>query len=307
MKKLLLIAIILWWKGSGAQDTCLPAYGLSVQKLEVAPGVRMAYVEIGKGETILFVHGLGGNLSHWLKQVASLSNTHRCIAVDLPGYGWSDKVFTTNKSQLAFYAEVLSSFIDRKGLKKVVLAGHSMGGQVAVITALRYPRKIKKLVLVAPAGLETFTKAESAMMIASTPPEVFAMQDEAAIRSSFSRNFHRQPIDAETLIQERIRLRSCPDFTSYAGAVSAGIKGMLQHPVKEDLLKIKQPVLFLFGEADALIPNQVFHPSLTKETLRQEAQTLLPQAKLVVIKEAGHLVQFEKSEETTNAIKDFLQ
>jgi pimeloyl-ACP methyl ester carboxylesterase len=307
MKKLLFIAMLLLWKYSDAQDSCKPTYNMPVQKLQVADGLQMAYVEKGKGETIVFVHGLGGNLSHWLKQVDALSKNYHCIAVDLPGYGYSDKSFSTDKDHLAFYADVLSAFIEKKGLEKVVLAGHSMGGQIAIITAINHPEKISKLVLAAPAGLETFSEAETKMITAATPPALFEKQEEPVIRYSFKQNFHEQPQDAEALIQDRIRFKTCADFKLYTDAVSGGIKAMLAHPVKADLPKIKQPVLIIFGGEDALIPNKLLHPTLVREEMLKETLTLMPKAILITIPSAGHLVQFEKSEETINAIKYFLR
>lgn len=307
MKKLLFIAMLLLWKHSDAQDSCKPKYDLPVQKLQVMENLSVAYVEKGAGETILFVHGLGGNLSHWLKVVDALSKTYHCIAVDLPGYGYSNKSFTTDKDQLTFYADVLASFIEKKGLKNVVLAGHSMGGQIAIITAINHSEKVSKLILVAPAGLETFTEAEGKTMITYTPASVFEKQEEPAIRYSFKQNFYEQPKDAEALIQDRLRFKACTDFTQYAEAVSAGIKGMLAHPVKADLNKINQPVLIIFGKEDALIPNKILHPSLAREEMLKEILMLMPGAKLVNIPAAGHMVQFEKWEETTNAIKYFLK
>ncbi len=307
MKKLLCIAMLLLWKGSDAQDTCKPRYDLPVQKLQVMENLSIAYVEKGAGETTLFVHGLGGNLSHWMKVVDALSKNYRCIAVDLPGYGWSDKTYTTDKDLLTFYANVLSSFIEKKGLKKVILAGHSMGGQIAMITAINHPEKVSKLILVAPAGLETFTEAEGKTLITYTPASIFEKQEEPAIRYSFKQNFYEQPKDAEALIQDRIRFKTCADFKQYTEAVSSGIKGMLAHPVKGDLSKIKQPVLIIFGGEDALIPNKILHPSLVRDDMMNEALTVMPAAKLVLVPSAGHLVQFEKSEETTNAIKTFLK
>jgi pimeloyl-ACP methyl ester carboxylesterase len=278
-----------------------------VQKLQVMENLSMAYVEKGTGETILFVHGLGGNLSHWTKVVDDLAKTYRCIAVDLPGYGWSDKTYTTDKDQLTFYADVLASFIEKKGLKKVVLAGHSMAGQIAIITALNHADKISKLILVAPAGLETFTEAEGKTLITYTPPSVFEKQEEPAIRFSFKQNFYEQPADAEALIQDRIRFKSCADFKQYTEAVSAGVKGMLAHPVKADLGKIKQPVLIVFGKEDALIPNKILHPTLVRDDMIKEMMTLMPKAVVITIPAAGHLVQYEKSKETVTAIKAFLK
>jgi pimeloyl-ACP methyl ester carboxylesterase len=307
MKKLLYIAMLFLWKFSASQDSCKPAYGMPVQKLQVAEQLSIAYVEKGKGQPILFIHGLGGNLSHWLKQVNSLSSTYHCIAIDLPGYGYSDKEITTEKNQLDFYADVLHSFIEKKGLKKVTLAGHSMGGQIALITALQQPQNISRLVLVAPAGLETFSANEAQLMMNATPASFFEKQEEPAIRYSFKQNFFEQPTDAEALIQDRIRMIRCPDFKRYTEAVSAGIKGMLQHPVKDDLGKLKLPVLIIFGKEDALIPNKLLHASLNRDEMLKETLLRMPQARLVMIPSAGHLVHFEKSQETTDAITSFLK
>jgi len=175
----------------------LPRYNLPAKHLLVAEKIKMAYIEKGKGTTIFFIHGLGGNLSHWKKNFSALSTNFHCIAVDLPGYGHSDKSFTTNKDQLQFYTDALLTFVRKKSLKKLVLAGHSMGGQMATIMAMQNPQLISKLILLAPAGLETFTDAEAKIMTNVTPASVFEKQSEAVIRNSYKQNFYQQPADAE--------------------------------------------------------------------------------------------------------------
>src|SRR5215203_239973 len=307
MRKLWFILILLQCKHSFSQDSCKPKYELPVQKQQVS-GLNMAYVETGKGQSIVFIHGLGGNLSHWIKAVKNLAATYKCIAVDLPGYGYSDKKFSTNeKDQLQFYSDMLTQFIQKKKLKKVVVAGHSMGGQIAIILAIQHPELISKIVLVSPAGLESFTSNEAQVMIGATPASYFEKQDESTIRVSFKQNFYELPKDAENLIQDRLRLKTCNDFTLYTQAVSNGIKGMLNHPVKNDWNKIKQPVLIIYGQNDALIPNKIFHPALTLDSLLKEAMTAMPQAKQVLIANAGHMVPYEKPLETSKAIKEFIQ
>ena len=125
MRKIWFILILLQCKHSFSQESCKPKYELPVQKQQLS-GLNMAYVEKGKGQPVVFIHGLGGNLSHWTKAVKKLSATYKCIAVDLPGYGYSDKKFSTNdKDQLQFYADMLTEFIQKKNLKKIVVAGHS--------------------------------------------------------------------------------------------------------------------------------------------------------------------------------------
>jgi pimeloyl-ACP methyl ester carboxylesterase len=292
---------------SRAQDACLPRYALPVQKTSVE-GLQLAYVEEGKGAPILFIHGLGGNLSHWSKNLSVLAERFHVLAVDLPGYGRSDKQFATGeKDQLQFYADVIISFIKQKGLKNVVLAGHSMGAQIALIAALQHGSLISKLILLAPAGLEVFSKEEAAMLMNATPASFFQNQNEAAIRYGFKQNFYTQPAEAEILIQDRIRLKECPDFSQYTQAVSNGIRGMLQHLVKEELSKIKQPVLIMFGEMDALIPNKMLHPALKRDSLLKETAMQMPSSTVITIHEAGHFLQFEKPTEVNKAIMNFLK
>lgn len=291
---------------ANAQDSCLPKYDLPVKSISLGAG-KIAYVEKGKGKTILFIHGLGGNIAHWTKSVNYLSPGFRCIAIDLPGYGWSQRIADSKgRDQLQMYADVIAEFLRRKKIKKVYLAGHSMGAQVAIITALQN-RKVKKLVLVSPAGLETFSDKERQLLEMATAPATFEKQDEPVIRNNFKLNFFDQPADAEVLIRDRIRIRNCPILGAYSETVSAGVKGMLAHPVRDSLRYLSMPVLILFGRNDALIPNKYFHPGLTTETLAEEAGSLVPKASVEFIEKAGHMVNFEKNTETNSIIKKFLQ
>lgn len=291
---------------TNGQDSCRPKYNLPVKTIQLTTG-KLAYAEKGKGKTIVFIHGLGGNMAHWTKSVIELSSGFHCIGIDLPGYGWSDGITDTRgKDHLQVYADVVTEFLRRKKIKKVYLAGHSMGAQVAVITALQNKR-VKKLMLFSAAGLETFNEKERQVLLAATLPPTFEKQDEATIRSNFKLNFFEQPADAEVLIQERLRLKNCTSMKAYSETISAGIKGMLAHPVKDSLQYLSMPVLILFGSNDALIPNKYFHPSLTTTALAKEAGTLVPGAKVEFIEQAGHMVIFEKNTETNTIIKKFLQ
>jgi pimeloyl-ACP methyl ester carboxylesterase len=307
MKKAICIALVLLWKLSFSQDSCRPQYRLPVHTLEVAQ-VKLAYVEEGKGPAILMLHGVGGNLSHWLKVMHQLSTDFHCIAIDLPGYGYSDKKFDKGTADaLQYDADLLVQFIKKLKLKKLVVAGHSMGGQIAMILAAQHPELVSRLVLVAPAGLEIFTTAEATMMTGATPPSVFEKQDEAVINANYRRNFFVWPQDASQLVKDRLAFRSCTDFPDFARAVSEGVKGMLAHPVKEQWNSLRMPVLLVYGANDALIPNLLFHPTLTGEGLVKEFTTSVPQTKVLRIPECGHLVQFEKPVETADAIKNFLR
>lgn len=306
MKKWWFIWMLLLCRHSFSQEACLPVYDLPVQKIQLSNNINLAYVEAGKGRTLIFIHGLGGNLSHWTKNIKELSNNFNVIAIDLPGYGHSIQTYNSGGDLLQYYADVIAEFIKIKKLKRAILAGHSMGGQIAIIAALSNPKQIKKLILLAPAGLETFTDTEAQLLMNATKPEVFEKQDEAVIRFNYNRNFYQFPSDAEILIQDRLKLRNCTQFRIYTQTVSDGVKGMLHHPVRNKLNEIKQPVLLIFGEDDALIPNTFLHPSLTKQQLIDDACNSIKKINVVKIKEAGHLLQYEKWNEVNTAIKQFL-
>lgn len=306
--RLIIFFFAVWMMQSVAfaQDTCRPSYGTSVVKHWSRNWGRMAYIEEGKGETLLFIHGLGGNISHWLKQVQSLRDQYHCVAIDLPGYGHSDSLPVHGMNNtLMFYASEMAVFIQQKLHGKVTLVGHSMGGQIAIITGLHHPVNVKQLVLAAPAGLEAFTSAESRTMIQYTPASFFQLQNEAVIRANYARNFHQASVDLDKLIQDRLRMRTCPQFSSYCEAISAGVKGMLNHPVRDSLVRLTMPTLVVFGRNDALIPNKTFHPTSTVELVAQEANRI-PRVSIEFIASAGHLLQIDRADDFDQVLRKFL-
>ena len=129
-----------------AQDSCYPDYQMPVKKLILKDGSQMAYVDKGNGKPIIFIHGLGGNISHWVKNIKELSVNYRCIAVDLPGYGYSIDANKTTNDYLAFYANAIFQLSKKLLLKNISLTGISMGGQIAVIAGLQHPELFKKLI-----------------------------------------------------------------------------------------------------------------------------------------------------------------
>jgi pimeloyl-ACP methyl ester carboxylesterase len=305
MKKLCYIALLLLWKPSNAQDSCGTRYSLPVQHLQLAHG-DLAWIESGKGKALLLVHGLGGNATHWNALLPELSANAHCYAIDLPGYGASGPRDTTSKDLLLDYAETLAAFIKQKKLGRVAIAGHSMGGQIAVILALTHPELVERLLLLAPAGLETFTESDEAKLTAVTRPSVFENQGEAGIRASVALNFYRPSAVADELIADRIRKKNCAGFAAYTRTVSAGIQAMLKHPVRADLHSLNMPLLVLFGEHDGLIPNRWLHPGNDLHQLVKDATKEIKSVELQYIADAGHLLQVEQPGAVAETIKNFL-
>lgn len=112
-------------------------------------GNRIHYVEAGEGRPIVFVHGLGGQLHHFLHPTFPTLPGYRLIALDRPGSGYSVR-FRGASGRLPEQAEVVAGFIEALGLDKPLLVGHSLGGAVALATALNHPESISGVVALAP-------------------------------------------------------------------------------------------------------------------------------------------------------------
>jgi pimeloyl-ACP methyl ester carboxylesterase len=301
-------AELRWDSANDKRPAFAPQYAFAVKETEYPKGYKMAYTDEGSGDTaIVFIHGLGGYLKHWEAVADSLKGSARCIAVDLPGYGKSSRAEFAAEDFMDFYADAVLHLIGELQLKTVVLAGHSMGGQIAMITALKAPEKIAALVLAAPAGFETFSSTEGYAMKSFATADFFAKQGEEEIRKSFEANFFQMPPQAEQLIQERLAMRNSYGFEAYCQTVANGVKGMLDHPVREQLPNIRQKTLVLFGANDLLIPNRLMHKDLTTQQVAEEGTKALPNARMVMIPEAGHLLTFEKPQAVAAEIRQFLK
>jgi pimeloyl-ACP methyl ester carboxylesterase len=103
-----------------------------------------------------------------------------------------------------------------------------------------------------------------------------------------------------------LKFKTCNDFSNYAIAVSKGVQGMLQHPVKDQLQNIKQAVLIIFGNHDGLIPNKYLHPALSLSDVIKNGTDNIPVSKSFLINNAGHLVQYEQPGELNKAIINFV-
>lgn len=114
-------------------------------------GSRIHYVEQGSGErTLLLIHGLGGAAANFsYAMLGDLARDYRVVAIDRPGSGYSRRARRAS-SGLVTQADVVAGVIDALQLGKPVLVGHSLGGAVALATALRHPEKVQGLALIAP-------------------------------------------------------------------------------------------------------------------------------------------------------------
>ncbi|MFN4299232.1 MAG: alpha/beta fold hydrolase [Thermaurantimonas sp.] len=318
MKKLGLIFTLFYWiQIAQAQMLMTPMddyprissfeelqYPFETKKVQLSNDITVAYADEGKGsETIIFIHGLGSYLPAWKKNVEVLRQYYRCIAIDLPGYGKSSK--GDYDGSMEFFSDVVIQFADKLGLKQIVLAGHSMGGQISIVTALRYPQRVKALILAAPAGFETFNEGQKQWFREVVTARSTALTPAQTVQSNFGFNFYKFPKDADFMIRDRLAMRFASDFDGYCYIIPKSVQGMVNQPVFDLLDKLTQPTLIVFGESDNLIPNRFLNPGRTRD-VALAGYSKIPKATLVMVPKCGHFVQWEGADTFNSAVKKFI-
>lgn len=279
-------------------------YPFPTQWADLPGGERIAYADQGQGpQTIILIHGLGSYLPAWKKNIPALSKQYRVIAIDLPGYGKSSKL--PHSGMMTYYASVVNEFIQALGLESVVLGGHSMGGQISMVTAMYYPERVDKLILSAPAGFEKFSEGQKEWFRSVMTVRGVMLTSVEDIITNLTYNFYNLPADAEFMITDRIAMRDADDFNAYSHAVVQSVNGMVNESTQLYLHQIQQPTLIIFGENDNLIPNRFLNPGFTRDVAAIGAERI-PNNRLHMIPNSGHFVQFESAEEFNRVVMEFL-
>lgn len=284
----------------------LSPYPFDVERLTLSDGSAIALADEGKGPyTLFFIHGLASSMLVWRRNLPTLAQHFRCVAIDLPGYGASPK--GRRPLDMVYLSSIISEAIYRKGLKNVVLVGHSMGGQVAMMTALRYPYTIQRLVLAAPAGFETFNTLQKVALRRGADPAAVRRNTPDQIEKNLKFSFYRYDEEAAFMIQDRIDIIGSAAFDDYCLTVSESIKAMINGEVWPNLHLIQSPTQVFFGANDPLIPNRLFTPLGRTAQVAQAGTARIPRAELTLLEQCGHFVPFEQAELFNQGVKQFLQ
>ncbi len=271
-------------------------------------GVDVAWMDSGEqGQPdvpVVLLHGLSSSMGYWSHNLPELARGRRILALDLPGHGASgrpDAAYTP-----PWFADIVVGFLDEVGVDRAVLVGHSMGGQIALTVALTHPDRVDRLVLAAPAGLETFQPGATAWMKQYWHEGRALEATEDALRITFETMvFNHMDTHAERLLEERVRTRDTPTFRGTSVAVSRSVAGMLDHPVADRLGGILTPTLIVYGTDDRMIPNPVFTGGRTRR-IAEQGRDAIPGAELVMLQGAGHTVMHDDPRGFNDAVLAFL-
>ncbi len=253
-------------------------------------GYKVHYLDRGVGPAIVLLHGFGGHTYSYRHLVPTLALDHRVIAVDLKGYGYSERNAYVGLSQTAQVA-MLKGLLDRLGVAHATFVGHSMGGGVVQRFAVAHPDMVDALVLAASVSGEA--RAGRRVL---PPGRLLNLAVPLLAKFAASRMLQGSFYDPATLTDEvrdeymrPIRIKGSMD-----GLIAIMRDGAADTSV--DIAKITQPVLLLYGE----------HDKLVRPTVGREIQKRIPHARMVVVERAGHLLLEEQAQACASAIGDFL-
>ena len=261
-------------------------------------GIRTHYVAAGEGEPLLLLHGLGASLMAWALNIEPLSQKFSVYAIDIPGHGDSEKPDIDYLLPTA--VDFVREFMNVLGIERASIAGNSMGGMVALRTAVEFPELVDRLVLVDAAGLGR----EVAWFIrAMSLPVVGELMENPTPRNTrmlLKRIFYNPGLVQESLIREIYRTSVIPGSKRAFLKIirgSIGLRGIHSKWIMADELeKINSPVLIVWGAQDRILP--VSHAT--------DAARRTPQVSLSIFDECGHWPQMEKGQEFNRLALDFL-
>jgi pimeloyl-ACP methyl ester carboxylesterase len=255
-------------------------------------GVKTFYESKGEGKPLLMVHGAGGCYANWGIQLSELSKKLRAIAIDLPGHGKSERL--KEKATIERFADHIAAFMKQIKLDKAVIAGHSMGGAIVQLLALKRPELFEKLIIVDssayfpdPGDSKLPGSPENIRDLIRTQPL------EVVGRAIMSRLFSKKTIEKGHMGSMLKYL--LPDSNFDPMIMVNDFEAGRGFDIREKIKDINIPTLILAG-GDSMIP--IAAAQFLHERIKGSA--------LEIIKDSGHMIMLEKPEEFNEAILRFV-
>ena len=300
---IVLVVLLLLIKGAVYSDISVKVlkaeYANEHSKFVEVDGMQVHYRDEGKGFPIVLIHGTASSLHTWNDWTTELTQTNRVIRMDLPAFGITGPNKNADYS-IKSYTNFLHQFLMKMNLDKFYLAGNSLGGNIAWNYTAENPDKVEKLILVDASGLPTNKPQPAIFKMAKTPvlnslflyitpkfiikknmEEVYA--DDSKITDSLITRYHKMAL----------RVGNRKAFIDRA-------KIDFKPTEKENINKLKSiitPTLLIWGAKDNWIPLDN----------GKRMDSILPNSKLVVLENSGHVPMEENPIESCKVLKAFLE
>jgi pimeloyl-ACP methyl ester carboxylesterase len=263
-------------------------------------GTPVNYVDLGSGERepVVFVHGLGGQWQNWFENLPRAALERRVLALDLPGFGESPE--PRERITIGGYGRTLNSFCDRLQVESVALVGNSMGGFIVAETAIQFPERVSRLVLVSAAGISSAHTVRTPVLTAGRVAAAIVANTAARHRTLAARPLSRHMSLAFVARHPRLLQADFAYEGFFKGAGKPGfddaLRACLEYDFTDRLPDVRCPTLIVWGEDDAIIPVRDAN----------EYERLIPDSRKVLMRDTGHVPMAERPEAFNDVLIDFL-
>jgi len=245
--------------------------------------LNINYIDEGNGRNVLLLHGWGANIQTMMPIFNILKDKCRVVALDLPGFGESD---IPDKPWDSFdYAEFIKKFIDKIGIKDIILFGHSHGGRISIILSSKYDNLIKKLILIDSAGL--IPKRQLKYYF-----KVYSFKFLKLMYTTFSTGDSK-----DKKLESFYKKFGSVDYKATQGIMRQTMVKVINDNLIDLLSSIKAPTLLIWGENDEDTP--LYMGKLMEESIKDSG--------LIVLKGAGHFSYVDCYEQFKAVIIVFLK
>jgi pimeloyl-ACP methyl ester carboxylesterase len=206
------------------------------------------YEVFGKGRPVLFLHGWLGSWRYWLPSMEVASSHFRTYAFDLIGFG--DTYQRAIEPSISAYAEQVIRFLDALGIERITLVGHSMGGMVALKTAIEHPERVDRVVTVG----APIVGSSLALLLKLTAfrPVARGMDVLPSLTQQLFRYFLKEANEQDMLeiLEDSVK--------PTADSVRASVRSMIRTDLRPDLPRLRVPALVIHGTRDDIVmPSQI--------------------------------------------------
>jgi pimeloyl-ACP methyl ester carboxylesterase len=255
-------------------------------------GHKIHYLEAGRGDPVILLHGMGGEGARWMPTIKAVAPNRRAIAPDQIGFGQSDKPLTSYHSGV--FAGFVAGFLNAIAVPRATFIGQSMGAAVALHLAVHHPEMVERLVLTNGGGFRNTS---------DPPPPAPNWHDRQIANAGTleeSREYLQKLYYDKSLVTDKVvehnlilRLRSAYTIESMQTANARGLGGLTE----EEVRTIKAPTLLVWGMNDPLSPL----------ANADKLQAAIKNSRKVLIDKAGHFPFLEHPEKFNQTVLEFLQ
>lgn len=235
-------------------------------------------------EPILLIHGSGVSARYWTEQLRGLARTLRVLALDLPGHGESDPIAD---SSVEAYADVVAEFLAVLGTGPVFVAGHSLGGAVALALAARRAHAVRGLILLSSCAKLSRTNSWTENLLAYLP---------GPLRKILFFMMAKKMLFAPGASDLAVRLGMQELVACRAETILKDLQAAKAMDLTEQASGLDVPALIMCGSRDKVTPP----------VLSERLHELIRRSRLDIIERTGHMVLLEAPERVNRAILDFI-